>query len=110
MEFRCLGHVWTSARAESPCRNHRLFHSGDRSCWGAIASWEIAVSKRLEGKVALVTGGTSGIGAGTVERLAAEGAKVVFPGSNRAAAEKLRAAPRSDERRGGKGWVSTGRS
>lgn len=50
------------------------------------------MSKRLEGKVALVTGGTSGIGAGTVERLAAEGAKVVFTGSNRAAAEKLCAA------------------
>lgn len=54
-----------------------------------MASWEIGVSKRLEGKVALVTGGTSGIGAGTVERLAAEGARVVFTGSNKAAAEKL---------------------
>lgn len=44
---------------------------------------------RLEGKVALVTGGTSGIGAGTVERLSAEGAKVIFTGSNEAAAEKV---------------------
>lgn len=44
---------------------------------------------RLAGKVALVTGGTSGIGAGTVERLAAEGAKVVFTGSNEAAAEQV---------------------
>jgi len=44
------------------------------------------VQGRLEGKVALVTGGTSGIGAGTVARLAAEGARVVFTGSNAAAA------------------------
>lgn len=47
------------------------------------------MDKRLEGKVALVTGGTSGIGAGTVERLTAEGAEVIFTGSNAAAAEKL---------------------
>jgi 3(or 17)beta-hydroxysteroid dehydrogenase len=47
------------------------------------------LSKRLEGKVALVTGGTSGIGAGTVERLAAEGARVVFTGSNAEAAKAV---------------------
>ncbi|WP_316819251.1 SDR family NAD(P)-dependent oxidoreductase [Pedobacter nyackensis] len=34
--------------------------------------------KRLENKVALVTGGSRGIGAAIVKRLAAEGAKVVF--------------------------------
>lgn len=45
--------------------------------------------KRLEGKVALVTGGTSGIGAGTVQRLSAEGARVIFTGSNRTAADRL---------------------
>jgi 3(or 17)beta-hydroxysteroid dehydrogenase len=44
---------------------------------------------RLEGKVALVTGGTSGIGAGTVKRLSAEGAKVIFTGSNEAAAAQI---------------------
>lgn len=43
----------------------------------------------LKGKVALVTGGTSGIGAGTVRRLAAEGARVAFTGSNTQAAEKI---------------------
>lgn len=49
------------------------------------------MTKRLEGKVALVTGGTSGIGAGTVARLAAEGAKVLFTGSNEAAAAAITA-------------------
>jgi 3(or 17)beta-hydroxysteroid dehydrogenase len=52
----------------------------------------MTVSGRLEGKVALVTGGTSGIGAGAVSRLTAEGAKVVFTGSNADAAQKLEAA------------------
>lgn len=45
--------------------------------------------KRLEGKVALITGGTSGIGAGAVERLAREGARVIFTGSKEAAAKAL---------------------
>jgi NAD(P)-dependent dehydrogenase (short-subunit alcohol dehydrogenase family) len=47
------------------------------------------VDKRLDGKVALVTGGTSGIGAATVARLASEGAKVIFTGSNEAAAAQV---------------------
>lgn len=44
---------------------------------------------RLDGKVALVTGGTSGIGAATVHRLRAEGAEVLFTGSNEAAAARI---------------------
>ncbi|AUW58918.1 dehydrogenase [Sphingobium sp. SCG-1] len=44
---------------------------------------------QLAGKVALVTGGTSGIGRGTVERLVADGATVIFTGSNEDAARSL---------------------
>ena len=44
---------------------------------------------RLAGKVALVTGGTSGIGAGTVRRLAVEGAHVIFTGSKVEAGRSL---------------------
>ncbi|CAN5436104.1 glucose 1-dehydrogenase [soil metagenome] len=46
----------------------------------------------LTGKVALVTGGTSGIGKATVARLAADGARVIFTGSNEAAAAQIVAA------------------
>lgn len=45
--------------------------------------------KRFEGKVALVTGGTGGIGAATVVRLAQDGARVVFTGSNADAAANV---------------------
>jgi NAD(P)-dependent dehydrogenase (short-subunit alcohol dehydrogenase family) len=40
------------------------------------------MSKKLEGRVALVTGGTTGIGLATAKRFAAEGARVVVTGRN----------------------------
>lgn len=43
----------------------------------------------LSGKVALVTGGTSGIGRGAVQRLSRDGARVIFTGSKEAAARTL---------------------
>lgn len=43
----------------------------------------------LSGKVALVTGGTAGIGRGAVKRLSSDGARVIFTGSREEAAAAL---------------------
>jgi len=47
------------------------------------------VAKKLQGKVALITGGTNGIGRAAVYGLSDEGAKVVFTGNNAAAGAEI---------------------
>jgi NAD(P)-dependent dehydrogenase (short-subunit alcohol dehydrogenase family) len=49
----------------------------------------VASAPRLDGRVAVVTGGSSGIGAGTVRRFVAEGCRVVIADVQREAGELL---------------------
>lgn len=47
------------------------------------------MSQRLEGKVSIITGSTSGLGAATAERFAAEGARVVVSGRSKERGEAV---------------------
>ncbi|NDA79462.1 MAG: SDR family NAD(P)-dependent oxidoreductase, partial [Actinobacteria bacterium] len=47
------------------------------------------MTKRLDGKAIIVTGGTSGIGAAIARAIVAEGGKVLIHGINRSEGEDL---------------------
>jgi NAD(P)-dependent dehydrogenase (short-subunit alcohol dehydrogenase family) len=48
------------------------------------------MSRRLEGKTAVITGGTSGIGEASAEVFAAEGAKIIIAGRSEEKGQKAR--------------------
>jgi NADP-dependent 3-hydroxy acid dehydrogenase YdfG len=47
------------------------------------------MSKKLEGKIAVITGGSAGFGFSTAKRFAAEGARVFITGRRQATLDKM---------------------
>ncbi|WP_371782213.1 SDR family oxidoreductase [Streptosporangium subroseum] len=63
--------------------------TGGPQATGTAAAFNTVRSDRLEGKVALITGGGNGIGAGVARRLSAGGARIVLADIDDAAGQSL---------------------
>jgi len=72
-------------RFRDPCSDPSF---GRRSTTGIFPPGVTSMSGRLDGKVAIITGGTSGIGEAAVHRFVAEGARVVVGARGEAAGQR----------------------